>query len=298
MMTEKNKAYGQLHLSVLLWGFTAILGKVILVPALTLVWWRMLITTFCLYVILLIFKQLEDVKKLPWRTIFKVAGIGWIVALHWLAFYGAIKLANSSVAVVCIATMSFFTALIEPFVLRTKFNWFEVGIGIIIIPAMALIVNDLDTTMLLGFVVGIIAALLSSIFSVFNKIMLKEVKPIPMTFIEIGSGGFLLTLLLPFFYYQNPMAVFYPTPQDWFFLVVLSIFCTVMPYVMSLFALQRLSAFTTVLALNLEPVYGVLLAWFLLQENKQLSTQFYVGVAILVGSIFVHQAFKSQTNVN
>ncbi len=291
---ETTKAYFQLHLSVLFWGFTAILGKVISVSALTLVWWRMVITSVCLFFILKSLKDWKKVSELPRNVLFKVMGIGCLVALHWLAFYGAIKLANASVAVVCIATMSLFTALIEPLINKSRFQWYEVGIGVVIIPAMMLIFNNLGENMTMGFVVGIIAAILSSCFSILNKIMLKEVEPLAMTFIEIGSGGILLTLLMPLYFIQNPDAQFIPTQMDWIWLFVLSIFCTILPYVMSLFALQKLSAFTTVLAVNLEPVYGVLLAYFLLHEDRELNLQFYIGVAIIVGSVMIHPFLRKK----
>ncbi len=291
---ETTKAYFQLHLSVLFWGFTAILGKIISVSALTLVWWRMVITSVCLFFILKSLKDWKKVSELPRNVLFKVMGIGCLVALHWLAFYGAIKLANASVAVVCIATMSLFTALIEPLINKSRFQWYEVGIGVVIIPAMMLIFNNLGENMTMGFVVGIVAAILSSCFSILNKIMLKEVEPLAMTFIEIGSGGILLTLLMPLYFIQNPDAQFIPTQMDWIWLFVLSIFCTILPYVMSLFALQKLSAFTTVLAVNLEPVYGVLLAYFLLHEDRELNLQFYIGVAIIVGSVMIHPFLRKK----
>jgi drug/metabolite transporter (DMT)-like permease len=292
-----KKAYLQLHLSVLLWGFTAILGKLIEVNALALVWWRMLLTTIFLVGVLAFFGDLKKLKTLPKAVVLKVMGIGCIVALHWLAFYGAIKLANSSVAVVCIATMSLFTAVIEPFILRTKMKWFEVGIGIVIIPAMALIINDLEGRFVLGALVGIVAALLSGVFSILNKIMLKHIEPLQMTFLEISGGGLLLTLVMPFVMWQNPEANLLPQGMSWYYLVLLSGFCTVLPYIMSLQALQKLSAFTTVLAVNLEPVYGVILAWLLLHEDKELSMKFYLGVAIIISSVFVHSFVMSRKMV-
>jgi drug/metabolite transporter (DMT)-like permease len=291
-MNETKNAYIQLHLSVFLWGFTAILGKIISVSALTLVWWRMVITSICLFYILKGLKDWHTVSKLPRKTLFKVMGIGWLVALHWLAFYGAIKLANASVAVVCIATMSLFTAILEPLISKVAFRWFELAIGIVVIPAMMLIFNNLEGSMTMGFIVGIIAAILSASFSILNKIMLKEVEPLAMTFIEIGSGGILLTFLMPFYIAQNPDAHLIPTDNDLFWLAILSVFCTIAPYVMSLFALKKLSAFTTVLAVNLEPVYGVLLAYFILHEDRELNAAFYIGVAIIIGSVFAHPLIK------
>ena len=291
-MNDTKKAYLQLHTSVILWGFTAILGKVISVSALTLVWWRMLITSACLFAILLIMSKLTSLSTIYKRNVYKLVGIGCLVALHWLAFYAAIKLANASVAVVCIATMSLFTALLEPIIRKTAFQWYELAIGIVIIPAMMLIVNNLEGGMALGVVVGLAAAMLSTIFSILNKIMLQHVEPLPMTFIEIASGALFLTLFMPFFIYQNPNSPLIPSNMDWFYLVLLSVFCTVIPYIMSLAALKKLNPFTVALSINLEPIYTLVLAWLLFHEDKELNAKFYLGVAIIIISVFVHPLFK------
>ena len=291
-MENTQKAYFQLHTSVILWGFTAILGKLISISALTLVWWRMFITSACLLVILLIMNKLTKLSTLNKKNVYKVMGIGCLVALHWLAFYGAIKLANASVAVVCISTMSLFTAILEPLIRKTAFQWSELLIGVAIVPAMMLIVNHLDTNMTLGIVVGLLAAVLSTSFSILNKIMLQEVEPLPMTFIEIGSGALFLTLFMPFFIYQNPDAPLLPNSIDFFYLILLSVFCTVIPYIMSLAALQKLNPFTVALSINLEPIYTIVLAWLLLHEDKELNIQFYWGVAIIIGSVFLEPLLK------
>jgi drug/metabolite transporter (DMT)-like permease len=291
-MDSIKKAYFQLHISVLLWGFTAILGKLISISALTLVWWRMSITTVCLFAILLIMNKLTKLSTLNKTIVYKVMGIGCLVALHWLAFYGAIKLANASVAVICISTMSLFTAILEPLIRKTAFRWSELFIGIAIIPAMILIVNHLDTNMTLGIVVGLLAAALAASFSILNKIMLQEIEPLPMTFIEIGSGALFLSIFMPFFIHQNPNLPLLLSGEDCLYLVLLSVFCTVIPYIMSLAALQKLNPFTVALSINLEPIYTIVLAWLLLQEDKQLNVQFYLGVAIIIISVFLEPLLK------
>ena len=293
-MNDTKKAYLQLHASVILWGFTAILGKVISVSALTLVWWRMLITSACLFSILLIMSKLTLLSTIYKRNVYKLIGIGCLVALHWLAFYAAIKLANASVAVVCIATMSLFTAILEPIIRKTDFQWYELAIGIVIIPAMMLIVNNLEGSMALGVVVGLAAAMLSTTFSILNKIMLQHVEPLQMTFVEITSGALFLTFFMPFFIYQNPNSPLIPSNIDWFYLVLLSVFCTVIPYIMSLEALKKLNPFTVALSINLEPIYTLVLAWLLFHEDKELNGKFYLGVAIIIVSVFVHPLFKKK----
>lgn len=294
-MTTTQKAYLQLHASVFLWGFTAILGKVILVNAILLVWWRMLITSLCLFLLVKGWKVLKNIDP---KTLWQLARIGTIVALHWIGFYGSIKYANASIALVCLTSTSFFVALIEPFLLKKPMDWIDIGIGLIIIPAMMFIVSDLQIGMTVGVIFGILAALGAALFSILNKTMVNKIEPLQMTFIEIGSGWVFLSFLMPIYMYQNPNTPFIPIPMDWIYLILLSIFCTIMPYVMSLFALRHLSAFTTVLAVNLEPVYGITMAWFLLNENKELNMSFYIGVCIILCAVFAHPFLKGRLKLN
>ncbi len=288
-MTETQKAYLQLHLSVFLWGFTAILGKLISISTLPLVWWRMLIT--CLGLIILL-KGFSFLKVVAQKTILQLMGIGVIVALHWLCFYGSIKYANASVALVCLTTTSLCTAIIEPLIFKTPFQKLDIAIAIIIIPAMVLIVNNLDVSMMYGVALGLLCALGAGIFSVLNKKMVDKIEPLAMTFIELGSGYLFVTLCLPFFFYFNAETPFLPSNTDWGYLIFLSVFCTILPFTMSLFALRKLSAFTTVFAVNLEPVYGIFMAWWILKEDKELNLQFYIGVSIILMAVFLHPFLK------
>ncbi len=290
-MTDTNKAYFQLHSSVFLWGFTAILGKLISINALPLVWWRMLITSLGL---LLILRGFSSIKKISKPVVLRVMGIGVILAIHWLGFYGSIKYANASIALVCLTTTSLFTTLTEFLFLKKPFNKLEVAIAIVIIPAMALIVNDLDMKMVTGVLVGIFSALAAAVFSVLNKKMLSQIEPLPMTFLEIGAGFLFLSLVLPFYLYFNPAIPFMPNQMDWGYLLFLSFFCTILPYIMSLYALQKLSPFTTVLAINLEPVYGIFMAYWFLHEDKELAPSFYFGVSIILFAVFLHPFLKAK----
>jgi drug/metabolite transporter (DMT)-like permease len=291
MMTDTNKAYLQLHASVFLWGFTAILGKLISISALPLVWWRMLITSLGLFIIL---RGFSTIKKIPKPVALRVMGIGIIVAIHWLGFYGSIKYANASIALVCLTTTSLFTTIAEFLFLKKPFNKIEVAIAIVIIPAMALIVNDLEIKMITGVLIGIFSALAAAIFSVLNKKMLSQIEPLPMTFLEIGAGFLFLSLVLPFYLYFNPTTPFMPSNMDWGYLLFLSFFCTILPYIMSLYALQKLTPFTTVLAINLEPVYGIFMAYWFLHEDKELPTSFYFGVSVILFAVFLHPLLKAK----
>jgi drug/metabolite transporter (DMT)-like permease len=288
-MTAIQKAYLQLHTSVLLWGFTAILGKLISISTLPLVWWRLLVTCAGLLFLLRGFKAIQQT---PQKVLLQLTGIGIVVVLHWLAFYGSIKYANASVALVCLTTTSLWTAILEPLFFKSKFQVLDLIVAIIIIPAMALIVNHLDVRMLFGVVLGLLCALGAAIFSILNKKMVGKIAPLPMTFVELGSGLCFLTVIMPFFYYYNAGTTFFPTHLDWIYLLFLSIFCTILPFTLSLLALRHLSAFTTVFAVNLEPIYGITMAWYLLEENKELNWQFYLGLAVILAAVFLHPLLK------
>lgn len=283
-MNPTLRAYLELHFAVLLFGLTAILGKLISLSAINLVWWRVLIAGLSL----LFFVPLGQlVRKLSFKQLLIFIGIGCLVGVHWITFYGAIKLANASIALVCFATTSFFTALTEPLILQQKVKWHEIGIGLLIIPGMALIVSNLDASMLVGFGVGIFSALLAAIFSTFNKKFVELADAYSITFLELSSAWLLLSLLVPI-YIQQTEATFLPTPQDWIYLLILSLICTTLAFTLSLRALKHISAFASNLTFNLEPVYGILLAWLLLGENKELSPLFYVGVVVILLAVFTH----------
>jgi len=288
-MDPNRRAYFELHLSVFLWGFTAILGDLIQLSALVLVWWRVLFTTISLLVILRSFRVF---REMPRRLLFQYMGIGVLVALHWLAFYGAIKLANASVSLICMATTSFMTSLLEPLILRQRIKGYELFLGILIIPGMVLIANTLDFSMLAGFWVGLAAALLAAVFSILNKKLVTKAGPVPITFLELASSWLFLSLFMPFFLSSDPDTIFLPGKWDLIYLLVLSLLCTTLPYILSLRALKHLSAFATNLTINLEPVYGIALAWLLLKENKELSPGFYIGVLIILVAVFSYPVVK------
>lgn len=290
-MQAERRANLELHLAVFLWGFTAILGDLIQLSALVLVWWRVLITPLSL---LLLMRSLKAFQGMPRRLALQYMGIGVLVALHWLAFYGAIKLANASVALICMATTSFFTAFLEPLFLRQRVKGYEIFLGLLIIPGMMLIVNNLDFSMMKGFWAGLAAALLAATFGTLNKKMVAKAHPYQITFLELSSSWIFLSLLLPFFFRQNPELAFWPSWLDLGYLLVLAILCTTLPYILSLRALHHLSAFGANLVINLEPVYGIALAWLILKENKELSPGFYWGVLIILAAVFSYPVIKKR----
>lgn len=274
-----------IHASVVLWGFTPILGRAININALALVWFRLLIAVAALILIVRPFRREDWPSKM---LTLKVAGVGCLVMLHWLAFYGSIKLANASVAVVCLAIAPFFTSILEPLVTRRSFRPSELWLAVPVIPGVLLIVGGVPTSMTAGVWLGVIAAVLSATFAVLNKSLTSLMKPMTMTLIELGSGFVLLTPILLVAGSISPAQGFQvPSEMDWLLLSVLSLLCTVVPFAMSLKALQTESAYTLQLAVNLEPVYAVLLAMWLFHEHRELGWPFYLGMLLVTGSVFV-----------
>jgi len=221
-------------------------------------------------------------------------GIGVIVGIHWLCFYGAIKLSNASVAVATMATTSFFSALVEPLLTRQKVKGYELALGLLILPGMALIAGNIDWGMRIGFAVGIVGALLAAVFSSLNKKLIDNNPPPPlvMSFTELFGGVAVCSLVLPFLLWQSPNTQFIPTNMDWGWLLILAWVCTLLPYYLTLLAMRYISAFATNLTINLEPVYGVLLAALFFQEHKDLNPQFYVGVIVILLAVFSHPFLK------
>lgn len=286
--TARRTAWLQLHFCVLLWGFTAILGKLISLPALPLVWWRMLLVAA---VLLVLPRVLRGVRAMPARLRWSYAGIGALVALHWLTFYAAIKLSNASVAATCIALGTVFTAFVEPWLTGKRLSKREVALGIAVMPGVALVAGGVPDGMLIGIAVGTVSALFVALFSSLNKRLVAHADPLSVTAVEMAAGVATLTLVAPLSallspaFGGDPFAL--PNAHDAFYLVLLAMACTLVPFVLVLFALRHLSAFATQLSVNLEPVYTIVLAALLLGEQRELTPRFYLGVAIILAAVLI-----------
>jgi len=290
-MDNIKKAYLELHVAVLLFGFTAILGDLIQLSAVMIVWWRVLITCISL----LYFVQFGiKFRSIPRDKIFKFLGIGVLVALHWITFYGAIKLSNASVALICFASTSLFTSFLEPIILGRPIEKLQVVMGLMIIPGMWLIVNTVDAAMMNGIYVGLLSALLAAIFSTLNKRLIDDADSYSITFLELGSAWIFISLLVPVLIWNGTEIQFWPVGTDWTYLLILALLCTTLAYILSLKALKYVSAFVANLTINLEPVYGILLAIILLNDHKELSTRFYVGVVLISAIVFSYPLIKKR----
>lgn len=284
--SPRSRAYIQLHIAVVLFGFTAILGDLITLEAVPLVWWRVILAGLSMIFMVRITSM---VKEVGWKMISRFAGIGVITALHWVTFYASIKFANASIALVCLATTSLYTSLIEPAVLKTRLQWVDLAIGVVVVPAMLLIVSDLHGSMLTGVYCGIVSAILAATFVSFNKKYIHVTSPLRITFVEMVSSSLFLTVAVLMFYDTEAII---PTSSDWIYLIVLALLCTTLAQYLSMSSLKHISAFNSVLVVNLEPVYGIILASIILNEHDQLTTTFYIGAIVIVGVVFLYPLIK------
>jgi len=283
-MNPHRRALIELHICVVLWGFTAILGKLITLPATQLVWWRMLLVTLALACFPRVWRGLA---RIPIRLIATYAGIGAVVAVHWLTFYGSVKLANASVAATCMALAPAVTALIEPAITGARFERHNLLLGILVVPGVALVVGGIPGEMHLGFWVGVASAVLAALYNALNKRHLGHHDAMAVTWIELGAGFLLVAAIGPFMAPHGANVVL-PSVQDGAWLLVLAILCTLIPFAISLATLRHLSAFTAQLAINLEPVYAIVLAVLFLGEARELDGLFFIGVTIVLAAVFGH----------
>ena len=279
-----KKAFLQLHIAVFLAGFTGILGRLITLNEGMIVWYRLLFTAVTMWILFGLMKKLQ---KIPFIDILKITGVGFIAAMHWVTFYGSIKYSNVSVALVCFSAISFFTALFEPLILKKKINWLELLLGLVTLSGIYIIFH-FDTRFKTGIVIGLISAVLASLFPIYNREFLKRINVETMLTWQQTGGFLVLSLLLPFYLQQFPIENFIPDRENIGWLLVLAWFCSVIAFQLSANALKKLSAFTVNLTYNLEPVYGILLAFAVYNENQYLSKWFFAGFAIIAVALLIH----------
>jgi len=287
-VSAHSRAWFQIHVCVVLWGFTAILGRLITLRALPLVWWRMLLVTLALAVWPPVWRGL---RQLPRRLVAVYVGIGALVTLHWITFYGSIKLSNASVAATCMALTPVFVSFIEPALARRRPNLTEVGMSVAVLPGVVLVVGGTPAGMRDGILVGAFSAFLAGLFSTFNKRAIGNSPALTVTGLQMGAGAVLLPAvawLLP----ADEQVLVRPDLRDALLLFALSMACTLFPYALALVALRHLSAFETTLAVNMEPVYAIALAILLLNEQRDLEPGFYAGAALIMAIVFSYPWVK------
>ncbi len=278
-----KQALIKVHISVFLAGFTGILGALIQLNEGLLVWYRIFLTVIALFFLI---RWKGSLKKLATSSVIKLIGIGILIALHWVCFYGSIKYANVSIGLVCFASSGFFTALFEPIFTHKRISLIEIILGLLSLAGIYLIFH-FDARYRTGIIIGIASAILSALFSVLNKRHVNIAPPQTIMLYELSGGLLLLTLFMPVYLHYFPTENIFPSLKDWIWLLLLSLLCTVFAMDLMLQALQKVSAFTINLSLNLEPVYGIILAFLLFHENEKLNNSFYWGVSMIAVSVLL-----------
>ena len=284
-----NKHQLLLHFIVFIWGFSPILGRFITCSTMQLVWFRILFTLILITGYIFVSKTS---LKMSIGTMLKLGFIGIIIAIHWICFYGAIKVSNVSVTMAAFSTGTLFTAIIEPLILKRKIIWYEILIGLIIIGAICMIFS-VEITYWQGIVLGIIAAFTAAVFSVLNSLMIKKTNSTAISYVELWFGLIGLSIYLAFTNGLNS-EFFVLNNQAILGLVLLAGICTAFPFIASVNLMKHLSPYTITLTVNLETVYGIILAILIYEENKDLSMTFYAGVLVILFSIFFNAWLKGK----
>ncbi len=278
-----KKAFVQLHLSILLAGFTGIFGRLITLSEGVLVWYRMVIASVLLFMML---KLTGKFKPLPLRDAVKVSLIGFLLSLHWICFYGSIKAANVSVGVVCFSLTGFFTALFEPVLTKRRFSAKEIFFSFVAVAGILLIFH-FDTRYRTGIIIGLISAALAALFMIANKSVSTEYPLMTLIFYEIAGGLIPLTLLMPLYLKFFRITEIIPDARNFILLLLFVIFCTIIMYMLQISALRKISAFTVNLSYNLEPAYTIALASVIFGEHRYLNTAFYAGLGLIILSVLL-----------
>ncbi len=280
-----------MHLSIVLWGATGVLGRAIELNEGMLVWYRMLLVSVSLFVyVKLTGTSLRVTRKNFWRLFL----VGTILMIHWLFFYGAIKYSNVSITLSLFSSTTLFTALIEPLITDKKFNKAELLYSFMAMAGIAIIFYTDHNSYNIGMVLAVLAAFVVAFFNILNKKVVNELPSRVISFYEIASGFGMLTLFLPLYISLSHPVHLFPSMNDWVLLLILAVLCTHAALILSLNALKHLSAFTLNLSINLEPLYGILLAFFIFHENKELNLWFFVGSFVIMSSVLLHTYFSEK----
>lgn len=293
MQNDNLKSYLHLHLIVFIWGFTAILGALISLDALSLVWFRMLFAVGFIAIYI-------GFKKLPLRVskkaLWQFLLLGLIIALHWFTFFHAIKISNISITLACLSTGAFFTSLLEPILYKKKIVWYEVCFGLLVFFGLYLIF-DVERNYLWGILTALASAFLSALFSVINSKLVKSHDATVISFYELSGGVVFFTFLLLFTHSFTP-AFFSLSSKDFMYLMILSSVCTAYAFIASTSIMKFLSPYTVMLTINLEPIYGIILAVLIFKEKERMSFEFYIGAVIILLIVLLNSVIKSYKKRN
>ncbi|HCN83007.1 MAG TPA: EamA family transporter [Sphingobacteriaceae bacterium] len=276
-----------LHLTVFVWGFTGILGRLISVSATHLVWYRVLIAFVSLFVY---FKLTKINIMVSGRVFLKLFFTGAIVAIHWILFFESIKTATISVALVCLSSLTLFTAILEPLIKRHRISKLEIFTGMLIICGIYIIFK-FESQYTYGIICGLLSSLCASVFTIINSRQIKNRSASVITFYELIGAWIWISLFLLITNDFNGMGL---NSSDMIYLFLLGTVCTSVAYVTGVAVMKELSAFKVALITNLEPIYGIILAFIFFGRKEQMTIEFYIGSAIILASIFLHPLIKDK----
>jgi drug/metabolite transporter (DMT)-like permease len=283
-----NKNLILLHCTVLVWGFTGSLGKLISIPAVGLVWYRVLIASVSLLVYFIICRTNFRVSKF---SFLKLIANGALVGGHWILFFAAIKLSTVAITLVCLSSITLFTAILEPVINRKRISKLEILSGILIICGIVLIFK-FETQYTKGIIAGLSSALLASLFAIFNSKLVKNLNAPVIAFYELAGAFFWITLFLFFAHGFNKSIT--PTRVDIVYLVLLGTVCTSVAYVIGVYVMRELSAFRVALITNLEPVYGIIIAFFFFGDLNKMTPGFWAGAVVILSTIMLYPVTQKQ----
>ena len=278
-----------LHLMVIILGLTGVFGKMISLDSIHLVWYRMGIAFVSLTIFLIFKQQLHTISK---KNFIELLGVGALVTIHWLCFFESIKVSTVSIAVVCMATSSLFSAVIEPLFFKRKLLAYEIVMSIIVVIALVFVM-EAETKYMLGYIYGIIAALFGTLFTLFNAKYIKKVGAAQITMIEMLSGVIIISALL---IYNQDYMVFSSLIllNDFYYLLILGVLCTAMVFVWMTEIMRYITPFSLIMAINLEPIYSIILALIIFGDDELMSSSFYIGSFIIIGVVFLEGYLKNK----
>lgn len=289
MLNDNTKSYLHLHWIVFIWGFTAVLGRLITLDALPLVWFRML---FAVGFIFIYIKIKKVPLKLPKKVLLKFLVAGLVIALHWFTFFRAIKVSNVSITLACLSTGAFFTSIIEPIFFNKKVVWYEILFGLVVVFGLTIIFN-VEGKYMEGIILALISAFLSASFAVINSKFVKDYDPTIISFYEL-LGGVLFFSIFIMGTSGFDTKFFQLTNNDFMYLMILSSVCTAYAFIASTAVMKFLSPYTVMLTINLEPIYGIVLAVLIFKDKEQMSPAFYVGAAVILITVILNGIIKSR----
>lgn len=300
MLNDKLKSYLHFHFIVFIWGFTAVLGALISLDAVPLVWYRMLLASG--FILLYIKWKNRNLKVSP-KILLALTIAGIVIALHWLTFFGAIKVSNVSITLALLSTGAFFTSLLEPILYKRKFIGYEILFGIIVMAGLYIIFK-VETEYTLGIILGLISAFLSAVLTLMNGKLIKYAAPSVISFYELITGVVAISLYLVYLTFTGEgsqgfnFSFFNLSTADWIYILILASVCTAYAFIASVAVMKHLSPYTVMLTINLEPIYGIFLAFLVFGSKEQMQPQFYYGAALILTTVVLNGYLKTKRKIN